>query len=285
MPVEGLRRLAAVLLMLAAPLTAAPADDGRGPLVAQKLQLVERLLASARERHGREAGAGSALEGVGVMVATARADLASGELDEAESALDEALRQVTAISRRARAPRALPDARGRYRQLLVAVRAFQSAFADVVAEKGPAAAGLLDGARVDGLVAAAERAAAEGRDADGVRRLEEAHDLLSRALSEARANETIEHRLVFEDPEQEFRYEQERYRSHELLVRLIVAEREPTAEALARIRTEVARAAALDGRAREMADGGDYVAAIRSQEAAVGHLARALQLGGLFVPR
>lgn len=282
---EGPGRLAAVLLMLAGPLAAAPADEARGPLVEQKLQLVERLLASARQRHGEEDGAGTALEGVGVLITSARGDLAAGDLAAAETALDEALRQVTAISRRARKTPALPDARGRYRQLLVGVRAFQTAFADVVAEKGPAAAGLLDEARVNALVAAAERAVAEGRDADGVRSLEKAHDLLSAALSEARANETIEHRLVFEGPEQEFRYEQERYRSHELLIRLMVAERAPAAEALARIQSEVARAAALDTRAREMADGGDYVAAVRSQEAAVAHLARALQLGGVFVPR
>ena len=63
------------------------------------------------------------------------------------------------------------------------------------------------------------------------------------------------------------------------------AERAPTAETLARIETEVARASALDDRARQMAGSGDFPAAIRNQEAAVAHLTRALQLGGVFIPR
>lgn len=276
-------RFAAALLMLAVPIAAQA--EARAPLLEQKLRLVERLLASAQTRHGGDTVAGSALEGVNVLVTGARDDLASGDLEEAETALDEALRQVAALSRGDRRTPAVPDARHRYRQLLVGVRAFRTAFADVVAEKGSAVADLLDAERVDALVADAERAAGGGRYDDGVRRLAEAYELLSLALSEARANETVEYRLVFESPAQEFRYEQERYKSHSLLIKLMVAERAPSAETLARIETEVAQASALDDRARQMAGSGDFSAAIRSQEAAVAHLTRALQLGGVFMPR
>ena len=278
--------LGAALMLLAATVTAGDADTDTGvPLLEQKLRLVERLLESARARHGQDAAARGALEGVGVMVASARGDLASGAVEEAEMALDEALRQVAAIARRARPGPARSDARDRYRQLLVGVRAFRAAFSEVVAEKGAATAAMLDDARLDALVASAARAAREQRYAEGAGQLAEAYQMLSLALSEARANETLEHRLVFASPADEFRYEQQRYKSHELLVKLIVAERAPAPDTLARIQSEVGRAIALDDRARTMAGSSDYVAAIRIQEAAVAHLARALQLGGLFVPR
>jgi hypothetical protein len=276
----------AVLAAAGSVPVAVAATDERAPLLGQKLRLVERLLASASERHGAESDARSALEGVGVLVASARADLASGSLDEAETALDEALRQVSAIARGARAaasPR--PQLQDRYRQLLEGVRGFRAAFAEVVAEKGEATAAVLDGRRLDALVDAAERAADEQRYAEGVRRLAEAYQMLSLALTEVRASETLEHRLVFASPAEEYRYEQERYKSHELLIKLMVAEREPAADTLARIHGEVERAMALDDRARTLAGSGDYAAAIRSQEAAVDHLVKALQQGGLFVPQ
>jgi hypothetical protein len=259
--------------------------DGRAPLLGQKLRLVERLLDSASERYAGDAVAGSALEGVGVLVTSARADLASGGLDEAETALDEALRQVTAVARRSRPESPRPQLQDRYRQLLDGVRGFSAAFAEVAAEKGEATAAALDDERLDTLIDGAERAAREQRYAEGVRQLAEAYQMLSLALIEVRANETLEHRLVFESPAQEFRYEQERYKSHELLIKLMVAEREPAAETLARIQGEVERAMALDDRARSLAGSGDYAAAIRSQEAAVDHLVEALQQGGLFVPK
>jgi hypothetical protein len=276
--------LGVALMLLAVTLTAGDADT-RVPLLEQKLRLVERLLESAHERHAQDAAARGALEGVGVMVASARGDLASGSVEEAEMALDEALRQVTAISRRARPGPARSHVRDRYRQLLVGVRAFRVAFAQVVAEKGAASAAVLDDARLDALVAGAEQAAREQRYAEGVEQLAEAYEMLSLALSEARANETLEHRLVFASPAEEYRYEQERYKSHELLIKLMVAQRAPAADTLARIHGEVEQAMALDDRARAMTGSGDYVAAIRIQEAAVAHLARALQLAGLFVPQ
>jgi hypothetical protein len=286
----GWAALRAALLLLAVAISGGPAiaageAGGRAPLLGQKLRLVERLLESARARHAQDAGARGALEGVGVLVASARADLASGSLDEAETVLDEALRQVAAISRRARPAPPRSELQDRYRQLLVGVRAFRAAFAEVVAEKGEATATVLDGERLDALVDGAEQAAREQQYADGVRQLAEAYQMLSLALTEVRANETLEHRLVFESPAHEYRYEQERYKSHGLLIKLMVAEREPAADTLARIDGEVERAMALDDRARDLAGSGDYAAAIRSQEAAIDHLVRALQQGGLFVPR
>jgi hypothetical protein len=275
-----------VLAVLAAggSVTVAAADE-RAPLLGQKLRLVERLLDSASGRHGADSDARSALEGVGVLVASARADLASGALDEAETALDEALRQVTAVARRSRPESPRPQLQDRYRQLLEGVRGFRAAFAEVVVEKGEAAAAVLDGERLDALINGAERAAREQRYAEGVRQLAEAYQMLSLALTEVRTSETLEHRLVFASPAEEYRYEQDRYKSHELLIKLMVAEREPAADTLARVHGEVERAMALDDRARTLAGSGDYAAAIRSQEAAVAHLVKALQQGGLFVPQ
>ena len=274
----------AALMLLAAALGSADADS-HAPLLEQKLRLVERLLESARERHRQDAGTPSALQGVDVMMTSARAYLASGSLPEAEMALDEALRRVAAISRRTRPGPTPAHVRDRYRQLLVGVRGFRAAFANVVAEKGAATGAALDDVRLDALVAGAELAEREQRYADGVEQLSEAYQMLSLALSEARANETLEHRLVFASRAEEYRYEQQRYKSHELLIKLMVAERAPGADTLGRIRGELERAMALDDRAREMAGNGDYAGAIGTQEAAVAHLARALQLGGLFVPR
>lgn len=282
---SGVGRAFSAALVLLAVAVSAGEVDGRGPLLGQKLRLVERLLESAGARHAGDAAARSALEGVGVLVASARADLASGALDEAEAALDEALRQVTAIARRTRAGSPSAQQSEKYLQLLEGVHGFRAAFAEVVAEKGEAAATTLDRERVGTLIDAAERAAREQRYAEGVERLAEAYQMLSLALTEIRANETLEHRLVFESPAHEYRYERERYKSHKLLIKLMVAERDPAPETLARVHGEVERAMALDERARALAGSGDYAAAIHSQEAAVDHLVKALQKVGLFVPR
>jgi len=264
---------------------AVEAASARAALLAQKLRLMERLLAAARQRHVNRIEVIRRLDGVQVLVDTARANLDSDQMDEAEMTLDEALRQVGAISRRSRAAASPAELRERYARLLDGVRAFRAAFDSVVDEKGEAAAATLDLMGLDAAIAAADQAARHERFDNGVRLLAEAYEMLSVALAEARANETLEHRLVFASPAEEYRYERERYLSHELLIKLMVAEREPAPNVLVRIHGEVERALFLDAQARKQASSGDYVAAIRNQEDAVGHLVRALQHGGLFVPR
>jgi hypothetical protein len=242
--------------------TTASTSASKANLLRQKLRLVEAMLDRARKHFGGEGWATSQLEIAGMLTDLARTDLVSKDLDGAEPALDEALRLLSELSRSAHVV-SEDVLKPRYQKSLEGAEAMRKAFAEVVKEKGGEARSALDTVENDRLIEEARQQAKFGHYDKAAELLEIAHERVTIALSKLRANETLEHRLVFEGPADEYRYERDRYQSSALLVRLMVAERNPEPNALRQVEKHVDTAIALDAEASHHASLGDYATAIR----------------------
>jgi hypothetical protein len=284
--VRGVGILAACLTATAASAASDPAatDGGRRALVAQKLKLVEQLLASPRARDidaGADGEAKAALGRARAMLDEARKAADVSETERAEASANEALRLATTAGR-SRGAAELADSAQRQRntELREQIGVYRTALVAALAARRsePRSSPL---AALDRLVADAELAAANGRQGDANKSLAQAYQVAVAALSELRAGETVMIELKFDTPADEFAYEQKRHQSHEMLIEMIVAERKPAAGARALIEQEVARARDLRARAAERAGAADHRAAIGLMEEATGHLVRALQLAGM----
>ena len=265
------------------PQTIVSPSAGRTNLLNQKLRLVEAMLERAQQRYSGVASATSQLEIAGMLTELARTDLGSGDLESAEPSLNEALRLLSELSRSAHVV-SEEKLKARYLSLLEGVEALREAFTGVVAEKGDEARSALDVKDNDSLIKEAKHQADIGHYEKAAELLEVAHERTAIALSKVRANETLEHRLVFEGPVDEYLYERDRYQSSAILVRLMLEERKPKAKALKQVEMHVATAAALDAEASRHASLGDYASAIRKQEAAGRELTNALRKIGVLLP-
>lgn len=114
--------------------------------------------------------------------------------------------------------------------------------------------------------------------------LASSYQLIVSNIARFRDNETVYHALVFKDAQDEYRYEQQRYISHELLVQMMLGEsdismnrREQLSE-LVRLAEELHRKAGVDWK------NGDQQTAIETEVKAIRELIRALRLAGLYVP-
>jgi len=252
-------------------------------LMQQKLQLVETILEKTQRRYEDENWVRPQLEITKQLIESARLGLAQNNFDNVEASLDEALRLMVELSRGAR--RTTPEQRlRRYQQLLDETLTLRRAIDHVLSQKGNPASEAAKTAEIDGLIDSARGEASQGRHEDANKLLASAYEKTSMSLANLRANETLEHRLVFKTPEEEYRYEKNRFKSSEILLRLIVAERNPGPTSLEEIRGHVDKAVILDAEAVRFAGRGEYSVAIKKQEAAVDSLTRALRRAGLPIP-
>ena len=254
-------------------------------LLEQKAALVASYLDSAMARRiaeGDNAEAKTLVAEAAALLEHIRRALAAGEFAAAERDLDEALRSLGAASQiaaKARPAETEARARVRYERLRGRIDSYLAS--------GPAGAGTpWQGAavRLEALTAEAEALAGAGRYRDANKLLGEAYRAVVAIVAESRAGQTVVSRLSFATAQDELDYERRRNDSYEMLLDLMLSEREPAPESL-RALADRHRAESRDLRRRadEAAEAGDYRTAIDGMEEATRRLARALQAGGIPV--
>jgi hypothetical protein len=277
--------LCIAMIALAASIGAvrlASAQD-RAAVVGQKLRLLSTLLNSPRAKEIAAAGDPAAQ----AAYAQARAifDEASGlqasSPERAEPLLDNALRLISQAGRSGgTGALAASQLRQQNAELLEQVSTYRKGLADA-ARRSPEAGSAL--AAMDQLVAQAAQHAAGGRLGDSNRLLAQAYQLAIAAVSKARAGETVVIDLRFETPADEFAYEERRFRSHQMLVEMMLAESRHTETAKKAVEAHFAQGRETASRAQAQAASGDHASAIRAMEEATRHLTRGLQLLGMQV--
>lgn len=269
--------------VLVAPAVAQGVDAAqRQALVAQKLKLADQVVGSARAQEvqsGGDADAKAALAKARELLAQARQ---GGEPAEVEARVNEALRLATLSTRgRAAAPPAA-DGQARsnaekraqveeYRRGMVAALQAQRNSQD----RSPMLVA------VDQQLAEADELSRAGRHADAAAQLEKAYRSAVQGLARLREGETVTIALKFETPADEYAYEQKRFHSHDMLVDLTLAERNPTGTMRHAVEQRRQDARGLRDQAAANAERGDYKAAIGQLEEATRNLVRALQAAGV----
>jgi hypothetical protein len=278
--------LLAGLAGVAATLAVASSLAEPPPLLVQKARLVESvIMRSVSEAGGRSVAASAELTEAQRLLDSARSALADGRNESAAADLNSALKLAVQVAGGQRRPETSSAwLKARYGERLEGVRAFRRAFDDVIREKGLSPAAVVDLAALEATVDEGERLAAAGRYADADQRMRRAYDILAQALASLREHETLEHSLVFATPADEYAYEEERFRSHEMLLQMMNDGRPQAPEVRRDSEQFRAAADALAGQARAHAAEGDYQRAIEAGEAATEQLVRALREAGLFLP-
>ncbi|UCH52409.1 MAG: hypothetical protein JSW09_07205 [Pseudomonadota bacterium] len=274
----------ACLATLAAAAGAAPGgtDEAQVRLAANKLALVKSLLdkAPAVARAEREGS-----EEAKRLMTTARAAYAEAvaacDTDSARciSKADEALKAITAATRLApAAPNDESRARARYAQLQERIREFRDALARVALPNTVAPADL---ATVDRLTREAEQHAAQGRWTEAVTVLARGAEKVETELSRVLDRQTVIHPLSFAGAADEYAYEQERFRSLQLLTQLMLAERPELAASRATIEGLMASSVQMRDESAALAASGDVSGALQRLEEATNTLVRVLRMSGV----
>ncbi len=270
----------------------AMAEESRGEAVSQSLNLLlqkQKLLASlssALERRVKHSDERYQKVQRKVRDLKVRATIAleDGELTLADQLLSEAIAQVSRLTRSVRlGPGDDAELKQRYRALTQNLTAFRDSLAATAQERN-LDAGETDIERIDALTKAAADAAAENRFDRANRLLASAYQITVANITRLRANETIYHKLEFNSPDDEYRYEQQRYLSHELLLGMMVSEMAFDDVRRHHIDMLVNSAAKLHERARQLWRAQQQRDAIGTEGEAVLELVTALRLAGLHIP-
>ncbi|NOZ38549.1 MAG: hypothetical protein GXP11_10930 [Gammaproteobacteria bacterium] len=181
------------------------------------------LLKSKREKEVRASGNNKAiaiLEMAGKHYETAKILLKKGEIDASNNEIQKSLQNISVSFRMVvDTERAVELAREQYALLKSRVKNFRKLFRQLPADKTK---GLLDFKKLDGRVKEAESIYAKNQPERALAPLLEAADMLERALSAARKNETVVYALEFSSLEEEYKYELERNENYILLTNMIL---------------------------------------------------------------
>ncbi len=182
------------------------------------------LLKSKREKEVRASGNNKAiaiLEMAGKHYETAKILLRKGEIDASNNEIQKSLQNISVSFRMVvDTERAVELAREQYALLKSRVKSFRQLFRQLPADKTK---GLLDFEKLDGRVKEAESIYAKNQPERALAPLLEAADMLERALSAARKNETVVYALEFSSLEEEYKYELERNENYILLTNMILS--------------------------------------------------------------
>jgi hypothetical protein len=237
----GLRVLLVAAISLL-PRLAPAADNDAAPtriLLEQKLRLVELLVASPAVKGGDPgADAARVLARRQQLLAEAKQALASGDLDGAGRLLDEAMVRTGRSGGRTDGARDTLNAvaqEARYKNLKEQVASYRGSLQTLARDEHLATEAKALLARTDAQDREAAGLAASGDLEAANRRLGDAYRRLVEGLSRLQAGQTVVLSLKFDTPEQEYAYEQRRFQSNELLLKMNLAERHPEGDLLQRV--------------------------------------------------
>ncbi len=151
---------------------------------------------------------------------TAKMLLEKGEIDSSNDEIQKSLQNISVSFRMVvDKKRAMELARDQYALLRTRVKSFRELFQQLPAEK---IKGILDSQHLTRLIREADYLS-ENRPKQALVPLLEAADMLERALSEARKNETVVYALEFSSPADEYKYELERNKNYTLLSKMLLS--------------------------------------------------------------
>lgn len=262
-------------------------DTSRQRMVEQKLRLVEVLLnAPAAKNAATRGGETQALLDASLKaLGEARSALAGGNTEAAAKLADDAFKSIAMVSRRISADSALSESaqRKNYDELSEQVATYRASVAELVRDPktGSAAQKLLG--QIDQAVTEAARLGGGGQLGEANKKLAEAYKLAVSELSRIRAGQEVVMSLKFDTPADEYAYEQKRFKSHEIMVNMLIAEGKAEGESKKLVDGLVGEGRRLMQQAAQNAEAGRYKEAVVLMEQATKQAVRALQAMGVPV--
>ena len=123
-----------------------------------------------------------------------------------------------------------------------------------------------------------------GHPDDARQHLDQAMVTIKTAIATLRNRETLIRSLNFDNPKDEYHYELDRFHTYSMLVNLLLDRTKPDAGKRDSIKMLMEKAWETEGSARQLAEGQQYVDAIKAQEQSNKFLLQAIRRGGIYVP-
>ena len=275
--------LALLLLLSLAPGAQAAScdeDQGKAPQVAQKIDLLARLLDDSEPlRRAQAAGDAEVLAKIDEArktMANARAALDDGCVTEASSLSSSGLKVATTAFRKAPGKNNAMQLRNNYEEALQLSTSFLLSLGAQPEQHHALSADDLVG--IERQIERAESLASDGNYAGALRLLAPVNDRLQRRLAEVLSNKTLYYEKAFASHADEYAYYREQYEGYLMLMR--TAQKEPPYSARSRIDSLLGSASGLYKDAEADAADQSWDDAIYKMQEAVGHAEQAVKASG-----
>ena len=214
-------------------------------------------------------------------LASAKSALAAGKDAQAIATVDDALRSMTAASQLVPSEAQLTELRAHFEELLKGAHTYEKSYRrNLVMMKKKGKKGLpdLDIDQISKMIADAQKLADNNQFDDANKLLTKVQHLITGALTELLADETMDYTLSFDNIQEEYEYELSRYKSYEELVPIAIEQKNPPKQTRALMVEKAKGTYELSGpKAKE----GDYKTAIQMLQGATSHMQRALRIVGV----
>lgn len=265
---------------------ATPDAEQQKRLAEQKFRLVEMLVNSPA---AQASAASSDSETAGLvargksLLQDARGALGQQRYGEAAQMLDEALRNVSKANSASRNAGDLADSvqKQRLKDMGEQVATYRVALADLARDKQLGAQAQTALQRVDAMADEGSKLVTAGRLGDANKKLAEAYKLAIEELSRLRAGQEVVMSLKFNSPDEEYAYEQRRFKSNGILVNMMIGEGRADGERRRMVDGFLQEANRLNEDAAALAGAGKHKDAVAVMEKAYTQLNRALQSMGV----
>ncbi|HGG59068.1 MAG TPA: hypothetical protein ENK26_04015 [Gammaproteobacteria bacterium] len=247
------------------------------PQLEKKLQLIERLYAPMRARGENP--------GIDESLAAAKAAKTAGDYGESLRLSNEILRMLTTSYGARRHKPSLKLLEKRYRKRLTEVDSLRGAFLSISREKGIDPGTVCDEPSYQRMLNEATQRAAKQDYQNATILVDAMYNTMSVAVTSLRNHETLEYKLVFNSPKEEYEYELNRYRTLTLLLRMKQKEVSLNPAREAAMRRHVAEAESLWNDAKSQAGDGHHDIAVKHLESAIARLGDALGILGMYMPK
>lgn len=168
-----------------------------------------------------------------------------------------------------------------YRMRLESVNALLGAYKRVANEKGSAAKGVNETvALIEKSVGAADKLAESGKYREGRRELDRAYLLAKAGVSGLRSGDTLVRSLNFASKEEEYHYEIDRNNTHQMLIEVLVSEKQGDVM----VQNFIAKAKNLRAQAEAAVQARDYATGVKLLEDSTAELVRAIRSAGIYIP-
>ena len=209
----------------------------------------------------------------------------SGDNDNAEGEMREAIRLMTAAARAANGDTKVSQKQtDDYGTRKESVMALAKAHDRIATEKGMKDMNRALQGEVSAKLAASDELMAQGNGGEARAMLDETYEAVKTSLEGLRGGDTLVRELNFETPEDEYLYELDRNDTHRMLVEVLLAEKMEASPMRKTADGFIAEAGELRKQAEKAAGKKKFDEAIGLLEASTKNFIRAIRSAGVYIP-
>lgn len=212
----------------------------------------------------------------------ANAAFEAGDLEKAQALVSEGMFQFTSASRLIPSESVIAEQKQRYEMLQKQLEESRVTHRKTYqAMQAKQAAVDYDEGHVSALEQQAQQQVARGNYEAAAKHVEQANELVVAATSKMLHEQTIRYELKLDTPEDEYKYELDRYIGYEELIDIAIEQKQPSQGQLMLVNRSADKGRKMAEAARQKAAEGDYPVAIRMVIDATDEIRRALRIMGI----